>query len=278
MLCMPYLPSQVPPNRKVKMEVCLYKDIKGCETSVSRRDNVDARACLLKAEEFTLQSRQGISALTVSYQFGDENEIADSQTLTYEDIAQIVASKSVFLDLDLDRRGDSNRITLWLKPHRSQPIKKTFDLLPTAMIRDKSRIDRTVTEAQLMRLSKRLSHTNYTDLCIQLEIQYNEAMSILAGFTNNYREAYKQVLMEWRDRTGGSEDRLIVALEAAGVGGLVHDELFNGAEINLRSSLSANQIQQIGEYINRLQQQSQTDLQIIPCGLEEPKGGGDKDR
>ena len=219
MLCMPYLPRQVPLDtcRKVNVEVCLYKHIKGCETSVGRGGDDDVRACLRKAEEFTLRSR-GKSPLIVSYQFGGENEIPDSQTLTYEDIARTVASKSVFLDLDLAGKGDSNRITLWLKPHRSHPIKFTtkFGTLPKI---DRLMINMTVSEAQLMRLSTRLPHNKYTDFCHQLGIQYNEAMGILARFSNSYSEAYKQALVEWRDRTGGSMDNLIVALEKAGLGG-----------------------------------------------------------
>ena len=102
----------------------------------------------------------------------------------------------------------------------------------------------TVSEAQLMRLSKRLPHKKYTDFCNQLGIQYNEAMNILARFSNNYTQAYKQVLMDWRDRTGGIKDRLIAALEAADIiGGLVYDKLLNGADINLQSL--TNQIQRL---------------------------------
>ena len=103
MLCIPYLPSQVPPERKVILHVCLYKHIKGCQTSVSRGDD-DVRACLLNAEEFTLQS-SGKSPLTVSYQFGGENETPDYVVLSYEDIAQTVTCKSAYLDVDLVGRG-----------------------------------------------------------------------------------------------------------------------------------------------------------------------------
>ena len=241
MLCMPYLPSQMPPDRKMILQLCLYKHIKGCEPSVSRGDNGDVRACLSIAEEFTLQS-SGKSPLTVSYQFGGENETPDSEVLSYEDIAQIVTNKSAFLDVNLVGRGDSNRITLWLKPHRSQSIKfaTKFETQPRSR---RDTLTMTVSEAQLMRLSNRLPHDKYTDFCIQLGIGYNEAMTVLERFNNNYREAYKQALMDWRNRIGGSKFRLIVALEAARIGGLVYDELLNGAEINLQSL--ANQIQRM---------------------------------
>ena len=264
MLCMPYLPSQVPPDRVI-LQICLYKHIKGCEASVGRGGNDNSRACLSNAEEFTLQSR-GKLPLTVSYQFGGENEIPDSQTLTHEDIAQIVARKSIFFVLNLAGRGNSNLITLWLKPHRSQPIKfiTTFEPRPTTMIRDETTINRTVSEAQLTELSKKIPFDNYTEFCNKLSgIPYNKAMSELQRFNNNHIEAYKKVLMEWRDRTGGPEDGLKAASEAAGMGGLVHAELLlDGAEINQQSF--TNQI-----HVQQMKEETQTGLQTSPHGWEE---------
>ena len=67
--------------------------------------------------------------------------------------------------------------------------------------------------------------------------------------------------MEEPNRRLGSRDRLKAALEAAGIGSLVPNELLNDAEINLQSLI--NQIQRMGV-------QSQTGLQTSPRGMEEP--------
>ena len=153
MLCMPYLPSQVPPDRKVNMEVCLYKRIKGCEPSVRRGGDDNVRACLRKAEEFTVQSR-GKLPLNVSYQFEGEHEIQASQNLTYAEIAKTVICKSVFFHLHLEGRGDSNQITMWLKPHRSQSIqfRTTIETLPSTR-RDILRIKKKMTVSEILKPS-----------------------------------------------------------------------------------------------------------------------------
>ena len=236
MLCMPFLPSQLPSDRKAEMEVCLCKRIQGCELGVKRGCDGSVRACLQTAEEFTVQSR-GKLPLTVSYQLRDENEISDSLELSYEDLARVVENTSVFLELDLVGRGDSNQITLWLKPHRTQPIE--FAALceasstgwelrtPLCDIDSSQRSDppgpeqsTRVTEDQLMLLSQLLPYEKYFDLCGGLEINYNSANQILASCRNDYMMAYLCALMAWKARTaGGSAEALEEALDGANLGG-----------------------------------------------------------
>ena len=93
MLCMPYLPQQMPMGGGAELEVCLYKHIKGCAPRESTGSNISVRACLRKAEEFTIQS-EGEIPLTVNYQIGDSSEVLDSEVLTYRDISQIIENKS----------------------------------------------------------------------------------------------------------------------------------------------------------------------------------------
>ena len=80
-----------------------------------------------------------------------------------------------------------------------------------------------VTQDQLSALSQRLPHDKYSDLCIMLGIPYNSAMNTLARFNNNYRLAYLEILMEWRNRTGGVEQDLIDVLRNTNLGGFSNE-------------------------------------------------------
>lgn len=222
MLCMPFLPTMIPDDKKVVMDVWLYRNIKGYDEPTENKQST-IRACLPRPVEFTMQYRRKMP-LTISYDIGDDQD-EQRVELDFTDVVQIVKAKPIYFDLDLTRRTHLNRINLWLKPHRTQPIKFKTAFESSASSSSPRTPRRSSTrsitdERQLMKLAQLLRSDHYYILCYSLGIKYNSANNILQSVLNDYQRAYEKILMNWKDRTGGAKEELMEALTDTGLGGL----------------------------------------------------------
>ena len=133
-------------------------------------------------------------------------------------IAKFILSSSFF---DLNLTEDSNVITLWLLPHRAQSIIFTtvFKSMPDRQPKAGTSTNERIVESQLLELSKNLPSNSYLDLCDTLKIRLNHAKTIYEQ-SHDYTEAYRQILIMWKNRTGGYKRDLETALYAANLGGI----------------------------------------------------------
>lgn len=81
--------------------------------------------------------------------------------------------------------------------------------------------DDTLTHDQLEALSKKFPRGKYYGLCDKLGRDYNDAEGVLTQYFNDSKRALLNVFNEWKDRTGGTRQKMDAALRKAGAGGLV---------------------------------------------------------
>ncbi|XP_011664626.1 uncharacterized protein LOC105438478 [Strongylocentrotus purpuratus] len=82
-----------------------------------------------------------------------------------------------------------------------------------------------VSEVQLQRLATEFPHDKYGPLCLKLGGTSNQAQNRLVKLNNDYPKAVMEVLIAWKNRTGGYMTVLTNALneiEAAGLIPLLH--------------------------------------------------------
>ena len=82
-----------------------------------------------------------------------------------------------------------------------------------------------VTDGQICTLSAQLPHQKYNEVCLRLGKDSNGAENILAKHNNDYKKAYHDVLLEWKNRILAIEryNLLRIAMHGVDLKGLFGD-------------------------------------------------------
>ena len=78
-----------------------------------------------------------------------------------------------------------------------------------------------VSDSTLQELANNFPHGKYHQLCLKLGVATNKAQNRLVKHSNDYEKAVIELLMEWKNQTGGYKKPLIEVLRKSGAGGLV---------------------------------------------------------
>ena len=77
-----------------------------------------------------------------------------------------------------------------------------------------------MTANQMHQLSELLPHDKYIRFCENLGVEFNIADRILAKYNNDYKQATRKVLADWKTKTGGKLVDMMKCMKLTEVGGL----------------------------------------------------------